>query len=66
MPEDSRIGNQGIQSSERIQVAAAKSHHPNLQQDLSWSDHRIGDHFDTCPPWFLKNERFHIRSASRC
>jgi hypothetical protein len=60
MAQNARIGDKWIESTVRIQVAAAESHHTDLEQYVRICEHRIGDGLQISLARFAKHKRFHV------
>ena len=62
MSQNARIRNEWIQSTERVQITAAKTHHPHSQQYSIIGDSRFRNRLNGSLPWFPKYERSHVRT----
>jgi hypothetical protein len=60
MAQNARIGDEWIQSAERIQVAATKSDEADLEQYVSVSEDRISDGLQISLARFAKHKRSHV------
>src|ERR1700747_2100516 len=60
MAQNARIGDEWIQSAERIQIASAEAYESHLEQHIRVCEHRISDGLQISLARFAKHKRSHV------
>src|ERR1700747_1004007 len=60
MAQNARIGDEWIQSAERIQIASAEAYESHLEQHIRVCKHRISDGLQISLARFAKHKRSHV------